>query len=460
MKKFKSSAAPKGTWLPDGYQDRTALRQGLLDSPDESVTDTEPRLQVLEEMLKLQQIDQATFDNLRAKIGVGGDHGGIRMVKGLDWKLLEKARKGEDLNKPDEEIQPIHPERSVDEDLDEALAKEVRALKRSPPSTDGQHLSPPEFRPSQTLSRDEILLRLKQSRANGSMQPLTQPMPILGDHFKKVDGRAKTHKKRFIETVNGRRREVLLTTDKNGNPKRKTRWLDQEIPHSEAAGISTSAGNPLGLDLPEGILARQKALLNQQRAASDEEDDEDDGDIFQGIGSEYNPLADLVEDSEEEVERKDVKSSRSESSQAKLDLESKVASERRNYFATDESVGPEPPKSFGMNDATILEALKRAAKVSQRSNLSESAGRGQDDFEHGEEATKQQRLLEKLRQREQDDARDLDMGLGESQFGDEDDDDGPIGKTSGRKRGPKRKRGNKDNVGDVMNALASRDKIS
>lgn len=51
-KKFRSSAAPKGTKLASGYRDRTQERVSV--EEDEKAS----RVKALEEMLKLQQIDQ------------------------------------------------------------------------------------------------------------------------------------------------------------------------------------------------------------------------------------------------------------------------------------------------------------------------------------------------------------------------------------------------------------------
>ena len=59
-KKFRSSAAPKGTKLAQGYEDRTSLRRAGGED-GETQDDKEKRLKALEEMMKLQQIDQSTF---------------------------------------------------------------------------------------------------------------------------------------------------------------------------------------------------------------------------------------------------------------------------------------------------------------------------------------------------------------------------------------------------------------
>jgi hypothetical protein len=89
-KKFRSTAAPKGTKLPSAYVDRSKLRQ------EESTDEKAERVKALEEMMKLQQIDEETFIKLRDEI-LGGEVTSTHLVKGLDWKLLERVRRGEDV---------------------------------------------------------------------------------------------------------------------------------------------------------------------------------------------------------------------------------------------------------------------------------------------------------------------------------------------------------------------------
>ncbi|KAF5019935.1 hypothetical protein F66182_8047, partial [Fusarium sp. NRRL 66182] len=115
-KRFKASAAPKCTRFGSGYQDRTALRRQQQDdeAAEEEKEGVEQRLKALEEMVKLGQIDQATFDNLRKEIGVGGDLKSTHLVKGLDWDLLRRAKAGEDLLQKTEEEAAEKEEESID----------------------------------------------------------------------------------------------------------------------------------------------------------------------------------------------------------------------------------------------------------------------------------------------------------------------------------------------------------
>ena len=138
-KKFKSRAAPKGTKIAVGYQDRAALlrqqeaEEGQRNSPQDH-NDKAERIQALEEMVKLQQIDQATFERLRDEIGVGGDLESTHLVKGLDRKLLERIRRGEDVAATEEVTQTKNENvatsagsgrQDVDEELENVLEKDV-----------------------------------------------------------------------------------------------------------------------------------------------------------------------------------------------------------------------------------------------------------------------------------------------------------------------------------------------
>jgi hypothetical protein len=93
-KKFRSTAAPKGAKLPEGYIDRARTRGG---EEEEGGKESEKaqRVKALEEMMKLQQIDEPTFVKLREEI-LGNDvRERAALVKGLDLTLLERTRRGE-----------------------------------------------------------------------------------------------------------------------------------------------------------------------------------------------------------------------------------------------------------------------------------------------------------------------------------------------------------------------------
>ena len=441
-KRFKSSAAPKGSKLAQGYQDRSRLRD--IDEED----DKEKRLTALEEMLKLQQIDQATFDKLRDEIGVGGDVASTHLVKGLDFKLLERVRRGEDTAAPknEEAKQEVVREEEVEKELEQALEKDVEAVPKERNEKKGEMAPPPA-----KLSRDELLQKLRENR-KAQQEPTFPAEPALGERFKKVGTGDGSGKKRFTEVIDGRRREVLVTTGKDGRTKRKVRWIDRPGEGPEQPEIQEAA-QPMGMEVPAELAAKQEALLKQQRVAED-----DDDDIFAGVGANYDPLADIGDDdaSGSEGDNPDSTAALKMSSQAEP-----ITRERpRSYFGRKDTKEDQDSTHPISTDPTIFAAMKRAAKL----NIPDAEGEDVAEDDDPQRLARRKQFLEKLKKDDRADARDMDMGFGESRFGDEDDEDGPIFEDEGknerrapRKRAPKRRKGDKDNVADVMGVLAGRE---
>ncbi|RAO68046.1 uncharacterized protein BHQ10_004058 [Talaromyces amestolkiae] len=495
-KRFKASAAPKGTRFASGYQDRTALRRQEQDdeTAEEKKEGIEQRLKALEEMVKLGQIDQATFDNLRKEIGVGGDLKSTHLVKGLDWDLLRRAKAGEDLSQKTEEEADEKEEEGidpgdVDDELDRVLDEKEDGFVAPAPKEKkvkkGNLAVPPP--PSGKLSRDEILKQLKASRA-AAAAPAAPPESTLSTKFKKID---KSDKKRWIETdpITGRRKEILVITDAEGNTKRKTRWLDKEPPPHKQADIIPKVDNnglllpgqdakPLGMEVPAVIAARIAA----EKAAAEEAEDDD---IFAGVGTDYNPLGDLDEDDEEDSD--DEKEEREEAADVKDEKVIKTAATtepstqhqpRRNYFKkTDEDTAEEEPRTNPLtSDPTLMAAFKRAAALRQASTTRAEGDEDDDhavDMEEGEFAddvdperlARRKKFLEEARRRDALDAQDLDFGFGSSRIEDEEDEEGPTfgdsEKQRGsnkRKRGPKKRKGDKDSATDVLRVMEGRKK--
>lgn len=473
-KKFRSSAAPKGTKLAHGYQDRTSLRRA--DGEDvETRDDKEKRLKALEEMMKLQQIDQATFEKLSEEIGVGGDISSTHLVKGLDWKLLERVKRGEDVSAgpAGEQKEPEGETKAdVDDELESVLAKEVESVAIEPKPKKGEMASPVSepATQGQRVSRDEILQRLKASRALDKQEEVSLPVePSLGERFKKVGSGNQSEKKRFTEVVHGRRREVLITTDRDGRTKRKVRWLDKEAPavSNEASKESTKA--VLGMEVPAELAAKHEAMLLEQQQA-----EEEDNDIFAGVGADYNPLADVSDASDEE--------SHHDGEIKAADLTAGTAGPKatptpdittvqpRNYFPTKAPEAPEAPTESPnplVSDPAVIAALKRAAEIRLPRDETDSgelaiAPEAQDP----DQISRRKLFLENLKKRDREDAMDMDLGFGESRFGDDEDEDGPTWdgedgeKKRGRKRGPKKRKGDKDSIHDVMGVLAGRKAVA
>ncbi|KAJ5383513.1 hypothetical protein N7517_001424 [Penicillium concentricum] len=462
-KRFKSSAAPKGTSLPTGYQDRAQLRN----AEDESSTGLEARIKALEDMVKLGQIDQATFDKLRRDLGVGGDIESTHMVKGLDMDLLRRIRAGEDVSQAAEKLAPPPEKEDVDEEFDRLMEEkgleELAAAPKEQKEKKKGTMAPPPARPK---TRDEILRELRASRAAAAAPP-PPPESILGSKFKKLsDG--KPEKKRFVERdETGRRREVLLITDAQGNTKRKTRWLDKPVeapmPAVGDLMMPDKGLTPLGMEVPAEIAARAAAQVVPE---------DDDEDIFAGVGDDYNPLAGLEDESSSDEDGEVADSATRKPEKAPISEEEKEPAisetapvKPKNYFATGTSTtaAEEPVDRSNplTKDPTILAALKRAAALRQSSPSAE----GEAD-QSSETALRHKRFIEEARRQEAMDAADMDMGFGGSRNEDgEEEDDGPLldfdddergGKK--RKRGPKKRKGDKDSVSDILRVVEGRKK--
>ncbi|KAJ5272689.1 RED-like N-terminal [Penicillium angulare] len=470
-KRFKSSAAPKGSKLAAGYQDRAHLRN---EQPDEETDDLTKRIKALEEMVKLGQIDQATFDKLRTELGVGGDTSSTHMIKGLDWELLRRSRAGEDVSISADKPAPVvedkplageEAEAEFERLMEERGTEETQIAPKEQREKKKGNMAPP---PPKKKTRDEILQELKAKRAAASA-PAPPPESVLGDKFKKL-GDGKPEKKRFVETDdNGRRREVLLITDAQGNTKRKTRWIDkpgQYVKPVDAMPMPDKDAKPLGMEVPAEIAAKIAASAAQQ--------EEEDDDIFAGVGADYDPLAGIVDEedssSDEEEETTDapkattkVKAPATEEEGDKSAEPETSSSKPRNYFATTSSAAaaaveeePEDRTNPLIKDPAILAALKRAAALRQASPSAD------DEDESTESSLRHKKFLEEARRRDAMDAADMDFGFGGSRNEDgEEEDEGMLldFEDSGpkkRKRGPKKKKGDKDSATDVMRVLEGR----
>lgn len=430
-------------------------------------------------MVKEGKIDAGTFEKLRGELGVGGDVGSTHMVKGLDWELLRRVRAGEDVSKgtekdeegekegegereegdgAEEEVDlEAEFERVIEEKGQEDIApvapkeKEKKKGTMAPPPAPAQAQAQ-----AQKKSRDEILRQLRASRAAPAAEPAPPPESTLGSKFKKL-GESRPEKKRWVETdENGQWREVLLTTDAQGNSKRKTRWLDKPG-ESNGLLVPDKDAKPLGMEVPAEVASKAAA------AAAPVEDEDDD--IFEGVGADYNPLADIGEDdsssdSDEEGQVAE-KAPKNTTEPAPPSTEPIQPSRPRNYFSTsthDEPTEEDEDRARAnplTRDPSLLAALKRAAALRQ---ASPSAG----GDEEKKDDSRGQRFLEEMRRREAQDAMDMDMGFGGSRIEDEEDEefiglegDGGRGGQK-RKRGPKKRKGDKENASDVMGVLGSR----
>lgn len=431
--------------MADGYVDRTQNRVSEEDD------DKAARIKSLEELLKLQQIDQETFEKLRDEI-TGGQLESTHLVKGLDFKLLERVRRGE-VSLSGETISAQNEEDELDEeDVDEELERmeerEIAPAVKESVVKKGE-MAPPSMIPGKKRTRDQILAELKASRKAAA----EAAKPSLGAKFKKVGATRSTSR---IER-DSKGREVLIIIDEDGNEKRKVRRVgDQEAEKANGLLMPDKDAKPLGMVVPE----------------RPETPEEEDIDIFDDVGDDYDPLAGLDEDSDAE-ETKDEGALKDTSESSAKDTASMPPPPRPkqsapNYF--NETKKEEPQESAGakaMTDPTILAAIKKASMLNLPSDKTSA--------ELAEEKAKEEKRRRMIQLQDRD-AEDLDMGFGSSfaedgEDGEDsriklsewgvDDDEGGRGRGRGGGGGGKSKKGKKrkgdvNSVADVMKAIESR----
>ncbi|KAL8690411.1 MAG: hypothetical protein Q9218_004138 [Villophora microphyllina] len=463
MKKFRSSAAPKGTKLGSGYQDRTQLRTSA--EEDEKAS----RVKALDEMVKLGQMERATFEALRDEI-IGGDVKDVHLVKGLDWKLLERVRRGEDVlfgaeasPKPTIEPPPAASSEDVDEAFDKLEERDIQPTAKQEIVKKGEMAPPPLPVAGKKRTRDDILRELKASRQAAAQKVEEAQQPALGSKFHKIGNKKATSRIEKDE----RGRDVLITVDADGNVKRKVKKAKVEQSNDNRDLLMPDKDSkPLGLDV--AVPAPQA-----------EPEQQDDGDIFEGVSGDYDPLGGALDDSgtsdntDSEDEKRDASSTTKAPSTQPPETAGamplpKQASGLKNYF-NEPAPSTEPLNDANpMQDPTILAALKKGSTLDPLTSTHDG------DPSTSEEAAKAARRKKMLEAHDRD-AEDMDMGFGSSRFEDEaddgegekrvrlsvwgkeggDDEKGGEGKGK-RKRGPKKRKGDKNSAADVLKVMERR----
>ncbi|RCI15700.1 hypothetical protein L249_3485 [Ophiocordyceps polyrhachis-furcata BCC 54312] len=464
QKKFKTSA-PKGVKLASGYVDRARDRQ------DTSTDDRGERLAALDKSFQAGQIDKAAYDKKTFEIA-GGSLDTTHLVKGLDFKLLERIRRGEDIygkktNNNTNEDDDDADDSSIDNALDEIEQSQVKAIERDKTAKKtGQLATTPA--PGQKRTRDQILAELKASREAAKAQKESS----LGSKFRKIGSKQSPGTR--IER-DGKGREVLIIVDEDGHEKRKVRKMQSRDEVDEPGNgllMPDPKVKPLGMEVPEQY--RQKP----------EPEEDLDGDIFEGIGDDYDPLAELdVSESQSESESDadaDAVPKRLASSTPSPAACDKTTTEatmmppppttetRRNYFQGSKTglLSEQTAQGPSASDPAIMEAIKRAAALRRIEEEND------EDEVRAKTKTMEERRRELEQMRERDDD-DLDMGFGTSRFEDEEDSEGrPVrlsvwgdggdekqggrGGQSKRKRGPKKRKGDGNSAADVLRVMEQR----
>ena len=460
-KKFKSSA-PKGVKFAAGYTDRARARAEADDGEDEKAE----RIKALEEQMKLGQIPVETFEALRDEI-VGGDVASTHLVKGLDRKLLERVRRGEDVMSVNSDDLSSQPPPDVDEELEKLEDAEVETIQREKTLKKGTMAPPPVA--GVKRSRNEIMTDLKAQRQAAAEAKAATALD--SSRWKKVG-----EKERSRMVIDHKGREVLITVDEDGIVKKKVRKVSLQNENERDTAIQMP-------DASKAILGADADIPSQQSPIK--EDSGDDDDIFEGVGAEYNPLGDDDED-----DSSDAESSADENKQNRIksrppakpkvedddaskslgDVENKPKAPH-NYFKDTASTNEEPTQD---RLAGVQDLLKKAAKMD-----STRTGNADDDSDDDNNA-KQARLKKRaeiLAQQDRD-FEDMDMGFGSSRYDDGEDDgeggkvklsewkdsmtdekDGREGKDKDggkKKRKPKKRKGDANNMADIMRVIEGR----
>ena len=435
-------------------------------------------MKALEDMVKLGQMDMATFERLRDEI-VGGDVKDVHLVKGLDWKLLERIRQGEDVlaesRNPTKSSNGLHGDLQsnnidVDEELEKVEGEDIQPVAKARQEKKGK-MALPSAVAGKKRNRDDILREWKASRSAAAEKEKQTQQPSLGPRFTKVGD--KRGQSRIEKDERGR--EILITVDEDGRVKRKVKRVKagEEMAKDRGLLMPDKDAKPLGMEVPE-ILAPTLP-----------EDKEDDN-IFADVGTNYDPLGgaeDEEEGSDENgqikepandtprmpLDQSDQEGSQAEEDRAKMPppaLPNRTEGSTRNYFgdttgSSEIEVSRHP--SNPLTDPTILAALKKASSINPLSTK-------QDVGE--EEAAKLARRRKMLESHDRD-ADDMDLGFGSSRFEDEEDgeekkvklsvwgqqggDEDGKGEGNGkRKRGPKKRKGDANNAADVLKVMEAR----
>lgn len=463
-KKFKTYA-PKGSKFAAGYVDRAKARQEAQDAED----DKEVRVKALEEQVKLGQLPFETFEALRDQI-TGGDFESAHLVKGLDRKLLERVRRGEDVMGTSGSKDEVEEEESVDVDdeLDKLEEQEIETVKREKTEKKGSMAPPPVA--GVKRSRDEILAELKAQR-KAAADAKAKAAPALDGRWKRMGEQTKPK----VE-IDSKGREVLITVGEDGVVKKKVRKL--------APGMVPDV-KPTA-DMPEAtkvVLGADFAVPEQPKPAPPLEEEEHDFDIFDNVGTEYNPLGDMDDDdddSDDSDDDEDGKVKRPAKDKApavpteKSDESSRPPSEpstalpKRNYFNEKSAPKERPVDKF----QDIGDIIKKAARLA-------AAGNNQDGDGDEDQAARLAKRAKMLAQEDRD-LDDMDMGFGSSRYEDEEEgggvekkvklsewkggaaggDDGWEEDKKSRgdkpKRKPKKRKGDVNNAADIFRVIEGR----
>lgn len=408
-KKFKAAAAPLGTALPSGYVDRARLRdEEEEDEKTAGIRERERKLQELAELAKRGKIDMEKVIEESRKLG--GDISTTHLVRGLDFKLLEKVRQGENVmeGKKNEER-----EEELDEELDEALDKVVVKEKPEKPKK---------------KTRAEVLAELKKAREEA--EAVRAAEEAQNSRFRKIGDRKKEQETKKQE---GDEPKIKYITTADGKVKRVRVKKKAPPPVEEIK----PTGPTLGMEVP---------------VAPPPPQEDSDSDIFEGVGVDYDPFDGLQDDDDSSDDSDDSTSSKKkvlkdkgkEKEKDTLSGQTSEPKKKIKLFDDDDEATEELPKTTSdllASNPEIAAALRKAAHLAEK----------REELKTLEENSKESRLKKLLESADRD-MDDMDMGFGGStNFEDDDEEVAPAsGGAKKRKRGKKNPKGDKNDIESIQ----------
>lgn len=419
-KKFRSSA-PLGSKLPQGYTDRS---KQLLQTDETPADDKETRLMALMQLVEEGQLTrEEAVEQSRA---FGGDVGSTHLVKGLDFRLLERARRGEDVyTKKDDgkgkEGEGKEDEEDMDDVLDKALEKEVEVVKRPKKRADEDDDDGEKKVEVKKKTRAEILEEFKRSRAEAAAAKAAEN--ALGSKFKKFAEKEKKPKK-------GKESQEAADDGKSAK-KRKREVVEQTMEEKIAKGTVLGMLPP---QLPEAKVAAPIAPV-----------EDEDMNIFDDAPDDYDPLAGMKDDSDDsdsdsedgEVDESKGKKVSDKKTEMPPPPPPSAPNRPRNYFSSSskgptestESISSKPLSGQDLaHTADLAAAIKKAAQMRELT-------KADLDEDEAKKAARHKAMLESARR----DDEDMDMGFGDTRTFGDDDEEMITGGAKKRKRGGKKK---------------------
>ena len=227
--------------------------------------------------------------------------------------------------------------------------------------------------------------------------------------------------------------------------------------------------------------------INMHNLPQPKAEESEDDDIFEGVGSNYNPLADLGDDDDDDDSEEDesppkakleregddqvaeTETSRPDSNEGVASRSPAVTTAKRDYFkSSNRDTTSDKPSEISPADATVRAALTKVRNLDENSSLLQNLSTDSNDPDSKEARLKKRAAELAASDR---DMEDMDLGFGASRFDDaeemeregekiklskwkglgheDDEDEGDQG-GKGQK---KRKRGGKKRKGDKITQM-------